>query len=186
MTREEARKNLIAIGISEPTEEQVSNYLNSIHSEVQKEKDSNKGLKEKADKADELQKELDKINEQNLSDLEKANNRIAELEKAQKISGLKVMVAEKFRITGEQANQVVKENGDIDYDIIGQIIVEKEKAAATAKEKEIANGSSNPGTDGGSGNGDKDREKPDDVKNIENISFAKADDSSIKAQDYYK
>lgn len=185
MTREEAKQTLLAMGVSEPTEEQVSKLLNSVHSEVQKEKDASRSLKEKAEKADELQRQIDEINEKNLSDLDKATKRIAELEKAQQIASLKNMVSEKFKVTGEQANKIVKEDGTIDYDVIGQIISEKEKAAATAKEQEIANGSSNPGSSS-SGSGTEDKEKPEDLVNIENISFAKADESAKNAQEYYK
>ena len=32
MTREEAKQNLIALGIEEPTDAQVTNYLNQFHS----------------------------------------------------------------------------------------------------------------------------------------------------------
>lgn len=32
MTREEARQNLVALGIEEPSEAQVTNYLNQFHS----------------------------------------------------------------------------------------------------------------------------------------------------------
>ena len=31
MTREQAKQNLIAIGVAEPTDEQVSNYLNQVN-----------------------------------------------------------------------------------------------------------------------------------------------------------
>ena len=39
MTREQAKQNLIAIGVAEPTDEQVSNYLNQVNGETKKEKD---------------------------------------------------------------------------------------------------------------------------------------------------
>lgn len=34
MTREQAKKNLIALGVAEPTDEQVTNYLNQHNGEV--------------------------------------------------------------------------------------------------------------------------------------------------------
>lgn len=157
MTREQAKQKLIAFGNAEPTEEQITDFLNTIGAETKKEKDKVNELKAKADKADELQTELDRINEQNLSDadkanknLEKANNRIAELEKAQEISTQKSLVINKFKVTAEQADQIVKEDGNLDYDVLGQIISDKENAAATAKENELASKATNPG--GGSGN----------------------------------
>ena len=56
MTREQAKQNLISIGISEPTDEQVSNYLNQLNGETKKEKDKAAEYKAKADKADVNQK----------------------------------------------------------------------------------------------------------------------------------
>lgn len=163
MTREQAKQNLIGFGIEEPTEEQITNYLNQIGSETKKEKERADSYKAKADKADELQTQLDDLNNQNLSEVDKANkaletanNRIAELEKAQTISTQKSNVIEKFKVTAEQANQIVKEDGSLDMDVLSQIISDKETAAATAKEQELAGKATNPG--GGSAGG-KNEEK---------------------------
>ena len=188
MTREQAKQKLVALGIAEPTEEQVTDFLNTIGTETKKEKDRADGLKAKADKADELQTQLDDLNSQNLSDIEKANkaletanSRIAELEKAQAIAERRNIVSEKFKVTSEQAKQIVKDDGNFDYDVLGQIISDKEQAAATAKEQEIASNATNPG--GGSAGGDGDT-KPEDVKNAENITFGtQASEQSEK--DYY-
>lgn len=152
MTRSEAKSKLISYGIAEPTEEQITDLLNSIGAETKKEKDRADGYKAKADKADELQAELDKINEQNLSEtekankeLEKANQRIAELERTDAIRTQRAMAIDKFKITAEQANEVVKDDGSLDYEKLGQIIAEKETASANAKEQELANKAGNPG-----------------------------------------
>lgn len=160
MTREQAKQNLIAIGVAEPTDEQVSNYLNQVNGETKKEKDKADQYKAKADNADELQKKLDELEAGNLSEveqanknLEKANARIAELEKAQAIANQRASAASKFNVTAEQAAQIVKDDGSFDYDVLGKIISEKETAAAQAKEQEIAKGSTNPG--GGTAGGDK-------------------------------
>lgn len=189
MTREQAKKNMIAFGIEEPSEEQISNYLNQIGAETKKEKDRADGYKANADKAAELQAELDRINEQNLSDIEKANkatetanNRVAELEKQVKFMQTRAKLAEKG-IVGEQADKLFLEDGSIDFDTLGQIISDREAAAATAKEKEIANNSTNPGGGSACGGSSADS-KPDDVKNAESITFGTmvADQS---AKDYY-
>lgn len=147
MTREQVLKLF-----PDATDEQVTNLLNQTNAEVVKEKAKVEQYKAKADKTDELQKKLDELESGNLTEieqanknLEKANARIAELEKAQSIANLKNTVIEKFSVTGEQANKIVKDDGSLDYDIIGQIITEKETAAAQAKELEIANNSTNPG-----------------------------------------
>lgn len=173
ITREQAKKNLISIGVADPTEEQITSYLNQIGSETQKEKDKADKYKEKAEKADELQSKLDEIEQGNLSEieaanknLEKANQRIAELEKAQMVVNQKKIVTEKFKVTGEQADNIVKEDGTLDYDVLGQIIADKETAAAQAKEQEIANGSINPG---GGNPGGKGEEKTNAEKIVEKL-----------------
>lgn len=161
MTRAEAKQKLISFGIAEPTEEQISELLNSINAETQKEKQRADGYKADADKAAELQAELDRINaekmtdaEKQAADLKKANDRIAELEKAQSLSVQRNSVVEKFKVTSEQAKQIVKDDGSFDYDVLGQIISDKEAAAATAKEQEIAGKAGNPnGASGGNENG---------------------------------
>ena len=152
MTREQAKQKLISFGIAEPTDEQVTDFLNTIGTETKKEKDRADGYKAKADKADELQTQLDDLNSQNLSDiekankeLEKANQRIAELEKNDEIKTQRSLAMEKFKVTAEQAKQIVKDDGSLDYDILGQIISDKESASATAKEHEIADNATNPG-----------------------------------------
>ena len=50
MTREQAKQNLISIGVADPTDEQITNYLNQVNGETQKEKDKAAEYKEKADK----------------------------------------------------------------------------------------------------------------------------------------
>ena len=72
MTGEQAKQVLIGMGIEEPSDEQVTKYLDSVTGEVKKEKDKNTSIKEKADKAEALQKELDELKQQNMTDAEKA------------------------------------------------------------------------------------------------------------------
>lgn len=152
MTREQAKQNLIAIGVAEPTDEQVSNYLNQVNGETKKEKDKADQYKEKADNADELQKKLDELEAGNLSELEKANKaldtanqQIAELQKKNAIRDLREKAMTDFKVTAEQAKTIVKEDGSFDTAELGKIMSEKETAAAQAKEQEIANNTTNPG-----------------------------------------
>lgn len=187
MTREQAKQNLIAIGVSEPTDEQISNYLNQVNGETKKEKDKAAEYKAKADKADELQSKIDEMEAGNLTEIEKANkaletanNRIAELEKAQILATQRTSAADKFKITAEQAAQVVKDDGSFDFEVLGKIISDKETAAAQAKEQEIANGTTNPG--GGSAGGGE--SKTADVENAEKITFGNAS-ASEEAKNHY-
>lgn len=160
MTREQAKQNLIAIGVAEPTDEQVSDYLNQVNGETKKEKDRADGYKAKADTADGLQKQLDELQAGNLTELEKANKaldtanqQIAELQKNNAIRDLREKAMTDFKVTAEQAKTIVKEDGSFDTAELGKIMSEKETAAAQAKEQEIANGSTNPG--GGTAGGNK-------------------------------
>ena len=54
MTRTQALENLKSFGIEEPTDEQVTAYLNQIGGETKKEKDRAEAYKAQADKASEL------------------------------------------------------------------------------------------------------------------------------------
>lgn len=189
MTREQAKKNLIVFGIEEPSEEQVTNYLNQIGAETKKEKDRADGYKANADKAAELQAELDRINEQNLSDIEKANkatetanNRVAELEKQVKSMQTKASLAE-LGIIGEQAEKLINSDGAVDFAVLGQIISDRETKAAAKKEEDLLDKTHNPG--GGAGKNPAD-DKPEDVKNVESITFGGLDKNAQSARDYYK
>lgn len=153
MTREDVLKLF-----PDATDEQITGLLNQNHEELNKEKRKADLFKDDARKAAELQAELDRINEEKLSDIEKANkatetanNRVAELEKQMKQMQIKTQLAEKG-IVGEQADKLFKEDGTLDFDVFGQIISDRENAAATAKEQEIAKNTGNPG--GGAPDGD--------------------------------
>ena len=105
MTREQAKQVLIGMGIEEPSDEQVSKYLDSVTGEVKKEKDKNASLQEKANKAADLEKELEELKQQNMTDAEKAElerqkekaaneKRISDLENALATSQKRALVSE--------------------------------------------------------------------------------------------
>ena len=189
MTREQAKQNLISIGVAEPTDEQVSNYLNQVNGETKKEKERADGYKAKADVADDLQKQIDELQAGNLTELEKANKaldtanqQIAELQKSNAIRDQREAAMTSFKITAEQAKTIVKDDGSLDYAELGKIMSEKETAAAQAKEQEIAQGSTNPG--GGTAGGNKDNEKTADVENAEKITFGN-NSAPTEAKNHY-
>lgn len=159
MTRDQAKQKLISFGVAEPTDEQISDLLNSINAETKKEKERADGYKAKADKADELQSQLDDLNSQNMTEVEKAtkaleaaNNKIAQLEKRDAVRTQRANAMEKFGITAEQASKVVTEDGATDYEVLGQIFADSKKSAIAEYEKEKLDGTPNPdGTKGGAG-----------------------------------
>ena len=173
------REDLIAMGISEENADKImGDYGNGI----QKANARADALKVKADKADELQAELDELNSKGMSELEKvtedlkkANKKVEDLEKAQAIANQRNSVVEKFKVTADQAKQIVKDDGSLDYDVLGQIISDKETAAATAKEQEIANGAGNPGGgSGGAGGGGMDSKGAEMAKKFNSANVVKA------------
>lgn len=167
------REELIAMGISE---ENVEKIMADHGSAVQEANAKAEKYRQKAETADELQKKLDDLEAGNLTEiekanqaLEKANNQIAEMQRNNAIRDQREKVMEKMNITAEQAKTIVKDDGSLDYDVLGQITSEKEKAAAEAKEKEIAAGTYAP--NGGGVGGGKGKEKTADVENAEKITF---------------
>lgn len=190
MTREQAKQNLISIGVAEPTDEQITNYLNQVSGETKKEKDKVADLKAKADKADELQTKINELEAGNLTEIEKANKAleeanktIADMQKKNAIRDQRESIMESLKITAEQAKAVVKDDGSYDNSELGKIMSEKETASAQAMEKKIADGGTNPGGGSGSGSGSGE-EKTADVLNAESISFGNAT-ASAETKNHY-
>lgn len=157
MTREQGKQNLISIGIAEPTDEQVTNYLNQVNGAAKVEKDRADKLKADADKAAELQAQLDEINNKGLSEVEKANKateaankQISELTAKIKMMETKSELA-KLGIIGDNADKLFKD-GNLDFGVLGQILTDAKSKAASDKEAEIAGKATNPGS-GNPGNG---------------------------------
>lgn len=161
MTREQAKQNLIKLGVAEPTDEQVTDYLNQVGGETQREKNRAETYKKDADKAAELQKQLDELNNQNLSEVEKANKALEDamkqLEEQKKVNSelnLAKSLAEKG-ITGDDASTIIKAALDGDnnalVEAIGKITDAKITDAVAAKEKELLENTPNPKGAGGDG-----------------------------------
>lgn len=150
------REELIAMGISE---ENADKIMADYGSTVQKANAKAEQYKEKANKADELQTQLDELNSQNMTEVEKAtsalevaNKKIAELEKKDTVRTQRANAMEKFGITAEQASKVVTDDGATDYEVLGQIFADSKKTAIAEYEKQKLDDTPNPGgSTGGSG-----------------------------------
>lgn len=150
------REELIAMGISE---ENADKIMADYGSTVQKANAKAEQYKEKANKADELQTQLDELNSQNMTELEKAttaleaaNKQIAKLEKNDEIRTQRAKAMEKFGLTAEQASKVVTDDGATDYEVLGQIFADSKKTAIAEYEKQKLDDTPNPsGSTGGSG-----------------------------------
>lgn len=157
------REDLTALGLTDEQIEKIiaenSKDIQNANKNADKYKTELESLKESAANAEELQKKIEEIEQSKMTEtekiakeLEKANQRVADLEKLGAIRDQREAAITKFHVTAEQAKQIVKDDGTVDYDILGQIISEKESAAALAKEQEIAKAASNPGGQNGSDN----------------------------------
>lgn len=189
MTREEAKQNLIALGIAEPSDEQVTNYLNQFHNQPKP-----NPTPDPAPTPTQAPTPQPNPNPEPTptpgsgEDIEALRNQIAELQRENVQKDIRAYAAEKG-LTGEQAEKVLAgfkddlESAKAAIDSMSEIISARETSAAQAKEKEILDKSTNPG--GGScGSGGGKDDKPEDVKNAEQISFGnKAANQSEK--DYY-
>lgn len=154
----------------EATDEQVTKLLNQNNTEIAAEKEKSENIKTELDdlkasavSAEELQKKIEEIEQSKMTETEKiskeyekANQKILELQKSIAIRDQREAAAAEFKVTAEQAKQIVKDDGTFDYKILGQIIAEKEAASALAKEQEIAKQSTNPGGQSGGGAGGAD------------------------------
>lgn len=177
MTREQAKQTLIGMGVAEPSEEQVSKLLDSISAETKKEKDKNTSLKEKAEKAEALEKELEELKQQNMTEAEKAElerqkekaaneKRISDLESALATSQREALVGKITSIfanagmKGDSYAGAIKAFSNMNADdalkeaqtFVDGISAENKTTLETAKaawEKEVLENTPNPG--GGSG-----------------------------------
>ena len=189
MTREEAKQNLIALGIAEPTDEQVTSYLNQFHNQPKPNPTPAPTPTPTPAPAPAPQPNpTPEPTPGSGEDIETLKNQIEELRRENVKKDIRAYAAEKG-LTGEQAEKVLAgfkddlESAKAAIDSMSEIISARETSAAQAKEKEILDKSTNPGGgSGGSGGGGDD--KPEDVKNAEQISFgSKAANQSEK--DYY-
>lgn len=154
MTRDELK----TMGLED---EQIEKIMASHGKDIQNEKAKADKLKEQANKASELEKQLADIENEKLSDIEKANKAIEEIRKENELlkanSERMQFMNElaKIGITGDDAENLVKD-GKLDVSTLGQIISNRETESAKKKEDEIANNSSNPnGGSAGNQGGDE-------------------------------
>ena len=154
------REDLTTLGLTDEQIEKIiaenSRDIQNANKNAEDAKKELEELKASAANAEELQKKIEEIEQSKMTETEKiakelrkSNERVAELEKSIAIQKSRADAAEKFKVTAEQARQIVKDDGSFDYDALGEIISEKESAAAAAKEREIANAATNPGGQGG-------------------------------------
>lgn len=148
MTREEARQNLVALGLQEPTDEQVTNYLNQFHA------NRNNPPAPQPVPAPVPQPQPEPAPN---DEMEKLRKQIADLQSENAKKDILAYATQKG-LTGEHVENILSAYGDnvdaakASIDAICNVISARETAAATAKEQEIAGKANNPG--GGSDKGE--------------------------------
>ena len=156
MTREDVKKLF-----PEATDEQITSLINQNNSEVNAEKSKIAKYKDAASKADELEKQLEELNNQGLSEVEKLNKEIALLKDENAKSNSKIALMETKNklaekgIIGEEAEKLIGENGVFDIETLGSILENAKKNAVAEYEKKKLDETLNPS---GGSNGGKDTE----------------------------
>lgn len=180
MKREEAKQNLIALGIEEPTEAQITNYLNQFHNNAPQQSQT-------PSQPNNQQTVTQETKTDNSEELTQLREQIANLQRENIQKDIKAYAAEKG-LTGEQAAKVLagfQDNFDLAksaIDSVSEIITARETAAVQAKVQEIAKNADVPN---GGNAGDSNKNKPADVANAETIVFGQ-NAPSVEARDYYK
>lgn len=133
------------------TDEQITNLLNKSGEEMAREKEKANQYKAKADKADELQTQLDELQNGNMTELEKANKaletanqQIAKLQKDNAVRDLRESAMSDLGINAEQAKTVVKDDGSFDTTSLGKIISDMKANAIAEYEKNALKDTPNP------------------------------------------
>ncbi len=163
MTRAEVKELLVACGVEEPTDEQISNVLNKHNVDVQREKDLANKYKGDALKVAELEKQLEEINNKGLDEvalmkkeIEKASADNASLVKELANMKLTAELA-KIGIVDDDAKGLFNEDGSLNVANLGTIISTRETNAKSALEKELLDKTPDPnGGNGGNDNGNDD------------------------------
>ena len=178
MTREDVKKIF-----PDATDEQITSFLNQSNSDVAKEKAKAQKVKEQAEKADTLEKELEELKKQNMSESEKAElerqkekaaneKRISDLESALKaaqkdaLTGKITSIFASAGMKGDAYAGAIKAFSNMDAEdalkeaqtFVDGISEEKKSTLDTAKaawEKEVLENTPNPG--GGKSGGEPEK-----------------------------
>ena len=168
MTREAIRQQLINMGVEEPSEEAITNFLNAASKDVRNAEEKANKYKADSERVKELEKQLDVLNSQNLSDVEKANKatedalkQVADLQKTVMQMQRAKELAE-IGIVGEQAEEMFNKDGSLNVAKLGEIITGREKTAVANFEKDALLKTPNP--EGG---------KPEEEETKPEVEYAK-------------
>lgn len=165
MTREQAKENLIALGVAEPTDEAITTYLNTLQNATKSAEDRANKYKADADRVKDMQKQLDDLNSANLTEVEKLQKSnedllatVETLRKTVKQKELNEQLAS-IGIIGDDATSLVGEDGSLNTAKLGEILSAREKNAVATYQKQALDNTPSP-------NGGKDDEPDKPYKDI--------------------
>jgi len=188
MSRNEVKELLMSWGIEEPTDEQISDYLNRMQKEVKAAEDKATRYKADADRVKDLESQIEELSNANLTDLEKANkatedalNQVANLQKTVTQMQLMKSLAE-IGIVGEDADGLISEDGSLNTEQLGKIIESREKAAVATYQKQTLD--STPAPDGKKGEDEEEKPYKDIVDRV--AASKKAETEAVNIIDSYK
>ena len=190
--RDEVKQKLIEMGVAEPTEEQVNSYIAVISNELKASEDRAARFKAESDKVKDLEKQLNELNNAKLTDeersakaMEEANQRVLELETTVKTMQLQKGLAE-IGIIGEDAADLVDEDGSLNIEKLGEIIGAREKSAVDVYKKEALDRTPAPDDKGNPDDGD-DKGNPLTKDIVDRaVASKKAETEAVSIIDSYK
>lgn len=181
MTRAEARQKLISFGFEEPTEAQISAYLDSHNADSRANAEELRRLRDIERQFNEQQGAEGANAEQVTRLTRRINQMSAEAVLAE--AGLKPedyanlidgLICETEKDTIERAKAFA--------DLLSSKLAGQKTSLEEEFQKKLEDNTPNPGGAGGGGNDDK----PDDVKNVEGINFGGLAKDATSARDFYK
>lgn len=183
MTREE----VMAI-MPDATKEQIDAFLNRFNKDIAAERTASQKLRAKADTAEDLQKQLDAINEQGMSEMQKIQKQLEAAEKRAEAAENSVKRLESLNklaelgITGETAEKYIDSisaGNSSHIDVLGLILTSARENAAKEMEQQIANNSENP-----SGKVEDGTEETPDIAMAKQIDFG-SNTPSAESRNHY-
>lgn len=183
ITREKAKEMLVALGIAEPTEEQITGYLNNVNGEVKKEQEKAAQYKKDADRAKELEERIEELEGAGATEaervqkaLERANEVIADLKRTAVTAEVRAIFGA-AGLTDEDCKDYVDIFAGLELDVAklkaSALVKTIENTRETTKKKteeELLDGTQGGGVGGQSGN----KEETQAEKNAKAYAEAKA------------
>lgn len=188
MTRSEVKELMKSWGIEEPTDEAITDYLNRMQKEVKASEDKAMKFKAEADKVRDLEKQIEEMNTANMTEVElsqkkaeDAEKKVAELQKTVNQMTLLKSLAD-IGITGDDAIGLVKEDGSLNTEKLGEIITAREKSAVATYQKQALD--STPAPDDKKPDEEEDKPYKDIVDRV--AASKKAETEAVNIIDSYK